>query len=108
MVVVEQSCISIDDPERHLARVTVSREELHLTVFFLGEDMVRVPAPVRDTGLITLEPLDFRAEPTYSVPQWREQSRGGSPISVSAGTEWLHVHLCQAWGLLCPLTTVVL
>lgn len=72
--------------------------------------MVRVPAPVRDTGLIALEPLNFRVEPTYSVPQWREQSGGGggSPISVSAGSDWLHVHLCQAWGLLCPLTTVVL
>lgn len=39
MAVVEQSCISIDgpaDPVRHLARVTVSIEELHLTVFFWG------------------------------------------------------------------------
>lgn len=70
--------------------------------------MVRVPAPVRDTDLMALEPLDFRAEPTYSVPQWREQSRDRSPISVSAGTDWLHVHLCQARGLFCPLTTVVL
>lgn len=105
MAVVEQSCFTRDgpaDPVRHLARVTVSRKELHLTV---GG---RVPAPVRDTGLMALESLDFRVEPTYSIPQRREQSRGGGPISVSAGTDWLHVHLCQARGLLCPLTTVVL
>lgn len=37
--------------------------------------MVRVSAPVRDTGLMALELLDFRAEPTYSIPQWREKSR---------------------------------
>lgn len=36
MAVAEQSCIARDgpaDPEQHLARVTVSREEPHLTVW---------------------------------------------------------------------------
>lgn len=109
MAVAEQSCITRDgpaDPEQHLARVTVSREEPHLTVW--GGEYGQSVCPSERHWFDGSGTPRFQSRTDLLNTTVEREEQGGSPISVSAGSAWLHFQLCQAQGLLCPLTRVAL